>query len=291
LPGLVNASSRSLLLAVALAFAGGSFVAAPDALAAKKTKKGDEIDEAQKLYEKASKSLTKGYYDDCINDFEKLRNTYPFSKYAVEAELKIADALFAKKEYADAADNYRTFAKLHPKHEQVDYATYHVGLSLFLEAPKSIDRDQSSTEKALEELRAFITQFPESKYADDAAKHIGQGRDRLAEKELYVGRWYAKHGEYKAALGRLRVVISRYPDTSAVEESTFLLGKSLFRTKQPDESKTTLSGFLEKYPSSEYAREARKILARLGSAAPKPKPVEKATPSTPTAVDTPAPSP
>ena len=204
---------RSILLAAGLAFAGGTFVATPEAVAAKK-KKGDEKDEAEKLYEKASKSLTKGYYDDCINDFEKLRNTYPFSKYAVEAELKIADALFAKKDYADAADNYRTFAKLHPKHEQVDYATYHIGLALFLEAPKSIDRDQASTEKALEELRTFVTQFPESKYADDAAKRIGQGRDRLAEKELYVGRYYVKHEEYKASLGRLRTVISRYPDTS-----------------------------------------------------------------------------
>ena len=274
-----------------LAFAGGTFVALPDAVAQNKKKKGDEIDEAQKLYEKANKSLTKGYYDDCINDFEKLRNTYPFSKYAVEAELKISDALFKKKEYADAADNYRTFAKLHPKHEQVDYATYHIGLSLFLEAPKSIDRDQSSTEKALEELRTFITQFPESKYADDAAKRIGQGRDRLAEKELYVGRYYAKHGEYKAALGRLRTVISRYPDTSAVEESTYLLGKSLFKTKKSDEAKTVLTGFLEKYPSSEFARESRKILARLGSAAPKPKPTAIPATTAPVTVDTPTPSP
>lgn len=276
-----------------LAFAGGSFLAPPDALAAKKKKKGEDVDEAEKLYEKASKSLKKGYYDDCIGDFEKLRNTYPFSKYAVEAELKIADALFAKKEFADASDSYRTFAKLHPKHEQVDYATFHIGLSLFLEAPKSIDRDQNSTERALEELRTFITQFPESKYADDAAKRIGQGRDRLAEKELYVGRYYAKHGQYKASLGRLRTVISRYPDTSAVEESTYLLGKALYKTQEREEAKKLLTGFLEKYPSSKHAREARKILARLGSAAAKLKPKPAAEPAAPAsdAVDTPAPSP
>ena len=284
---------RPLLLALALAFAGGTvFLAAtPEAVAAKK-KKGDEKDEAEKLYEKASKSLTKGYYDDCINDFEKLRNTYPFSKYAVEAELKIADALFAKKDYADAADNYRTFAKLHPKHEMVDYATYHIGLALFLEAPKAIDRDQGSTEKALEELRTFVTQFPESKYADDAAKRIGQGRDRLAAKELYVGRYYVKHEEYKASLGRLRTVLSRYPDTASVEEATFLLGKSLFKTKKPDEAKPLLTGFLEKYPESDYAREARKILAKMGAKAPKPAAVEPTPPAaTPAPVDTPAPTP
>lgn len=281
--------SRSLLLVVGLAFAGGTFVAAPEALAAAKKKKGDEKDEAEKLYEKANKSLTKGYHDDAINDFEKLRNTYPFSKYAVEAELKIADAMFKKKQYADAADNYRTFAKLHPKHEQVDYATFHIGLSLFLEAPKAVDRDQASTEKALEELRTFVTLFPESKYADDASKRIGEGRDRLAEKELYVGRYYVTHGEYKASLGRLRTVLSRYPDTSAVEEAQFLLGKSLFHTKKNDEAKATLTAFLEKYPSSDFSREARKILARIGST--KAKPAEPKAEPTPAAVDTPAPSP
>lgn len=275
--------SRSVLLAAGLCFAGGTFAVSTPALAAKKKKKAEDVDEAQKLYEKASKSLTKGYYEDAITDFEKLRNTYPFSKFAIEAEIKIADALFAKKEYAEAADSYRTFAKLHPKHEQVDYATYHVGLSLFLEAPKSIDRDQASTEKALEELRTFVTQFPESKYADDAAKRIGQGRDRLAAKELYVGRYYVKHDEYKASLGRLRTVLSKYPDTSSVEEATFLLGKSLQKTKQHDEARTVLTGFLEKYPSSDFSREARKLLARIPKAG-----AEKDKPA---AVDTNAPSP
>src|SRR5579885_407252 len=143
----MSGSSRLARLAAALMLA--LTAAAPSgALAAKKP--ATEQDAAEKMYDHAAKNYKKGYYDETITELEKLRNTYPFSKFAVEAELMIADALYKKREYADAADSYRTFAKLHPRHEQVDYAAFRVGLSLFLEAPKAVARDQASTEKSLE---------------------------------------------------------------------------------------------------------------------------------------------
>lgn len=255
----------------------GALLLASPAYGQSKKKRVDPKDEPQRLYEKAMKSMNRGYYDDAIQDFEKLRNTYPFSKYAVEAELKVADARFKKKEYADAADEYRTFAKLHPKHEQVDYATFQVGRSLFLEAPRSVDRDQSSTERALEELRAFLVKFPDSKYADEASKMVGEGRDRLAEKELYVGRYYVKNREWRAARPRLETVVEKFPDSDAVPEATFLLGKALFHLKERDAAQQQLAAYVEKWPGGEHSREARKLLARMGASA-KAKPT--ATPET-----------
>lgn len=255
-----------------------------------------EHDQAEALYKKADKSFTRGYYDDAIAQFEKLKNTYPFDHYAVEAELKIADAYYKKREFGDAADAYRTFAKLHPKHEKVDYATFRVGLSLFEEAPKSVDRDQSSTEKALEELRTFITEFPDSKYADEAAKKVGEGRDRLAAKELYVGQYYVKHHKWKAAVGRLESVVAHYPDSASAEEATFLLGEAQFRSGKKDEAKDTLTQYLDRYPNGDDARAARKLLARLGVGIPKPTPRPAATPAstptpTPAAAASPSPTP
>src|SRR3954454_11804246 len=101
--------SRSPLRFIA-ALAGTLLLVASAANAAPKK---PDVDEAQKMFDHASKSFKKKYYDEAIAEFEKLKNTYPFSKYAVEADLKIADALFQKREYADAADDYRSFLKLH----------------------------------------------------------------------------------------------------------------------------------------------------------------------------------
>ena len=261
-----------------IAFAGALLLAGTTAIAAA-PKKAD-VDEAQKMYDHASKSFRKKYYDEAIAEFEKLKNTYPFSKYAVEADLKIADALFQKREYADAADDYRSFSKLHPKHELVDYATYRVGLSLFLEAPKAVDRDQASTEKAMEELRAFIQQFPDSKYAEDASKKIGEGRERLAAKELYVGRYYVKHRKWKASISRLQNVVDHYPDTDSAVEGQFLLGEAQWKTHLNDAARATLTDFAEKHPDVKWSREARKILARMGVAIAKPTAIPSATPTT-----------
>lgn len=279
----VSLRRLALALAGALLLAGSSAAAAP---------KKPDVDEAQKMYEHASKSFRKKYYDEAIAEFEKLKNTFPFSKYAVEADLKIADALFAKREYGDAADDYRSFSKLHPKHELVDYATYRVGLSLFLEAPKAVDRDQASLEKAMEELRAFIQQFPDSKYAEDASKKIGEGRERLASKELYVGRYYAKHGKWKSSIGRLQNVVDHYPDADAAVEAQFLLGEAQWKNHQNDAAKATLTDFVEKHPDVKWSRDARKILARMGAAVAKPAPSPKTSPSpSPSPSATPAASP
>ena len=260
--------------------------------AAAKTAGSTEADEAQKLYDRAEKSFKKGYYDDAINTWDKLKNTYPFNHLAVEAELRIADADFKKREFADASDAYRTFAKLHPKHEQVDYATYRVGLSLFMEAPKSVDRDQSSTEKAMEEFRAFVTQFPDSKYADDASKKIGECRDRLAAKELYVGAYYVKHKQWRAALGRLESVVTKYPDTGSVEEATWLLGETQYHVGAKDEAKDTLEGYVQRYPNGDHDRDARELLAKMHAAMPSTRQTPPPTPPpTPTPSESPSPSP
>ncbi len=288
----MSASFRHVpVLALALAAALPLAIPARSAHAAPK-KAASEQDEAQKMFDHASKSFRKGYYDEAITEYEKLRNTYPFSKFAVEAELKIADALFKKREYGDAADSYRTFAKLHPKHEMVDYAAFRVGLSLFLEAPKAVDRDQASTEKSLDEFRAFIQQYPDSKYADEAAKKIGDGRDRLAAKELYVGRYYVSHKRWHSSLGRLKNVIDRYPDSPASIEAQYLLGMAQWRLHQDDAAKATLTDFTEKHPDTKWSRDARKILAKLGVtvARPTPTPKEEEESATPTAAPSPTPA-
>jgi len=43
---------------------------------------------------------------------------------AVQAELKLADALFKKKEFEEALEVYREFEKLHPKNKSIPYVVY-----------------------------------------------------------------------------------------------------------------------------------------------------------------------
>ena len=52
----------------------------------------DEGDSAQELAWDGMDAYEDGRYKDSIEYFQKLKDWYPFSKYAILAELKIADA-------------------------------------------------------------------------------------------------------------------------------------------------------------------------------------------------------
>ena len=71
--------------------------------------------------------------------------------------------------------------------------------------------------------RRSSTRYPDSEYADDAARRSSSPRDQLAGKEMQVGRYYLERREYLAAINRFKIVVTEYPDTRQVEEALYRL--------------------------------------------------------------------
>ncbi len=166
---------------------------------------------AHELASDGMEEFKKENYKKAIESFEKLRDWYPFSKFAILAELKIADSHYYLKEYEEAVFAYEEFEGLHPGNEVVPYVIYQIGLCYF-EQIDTIDRDQTSSSKALDIFKRLNQQFPENEYAMKADEHINICLKNLAEHEFYVGLFYYKSKHYKAALHRFRKVIKNYPD-------------------------------------------------------------------------------
>ncbi|MDP2646712.1 MAG: outer membrane protein assembly factor BamD [Desulfobacterales bacterium] len=152
-----------------------------------------------------------GKYGRAIDSFEKIRDWYPFSKYAILAELKIADANYHLKEYDQAIFAYEGFENLHPRNEAIPYVIYQMGMSNF-EQIDTTDRDQTFSQKALNVFNRLIQQFPNDKYAKKAREKIKKCLGSLAGHEFYVGRFYLRGKHYQAALNRFKTVIQNYPD-------------------------------------------------------------------------------
>jgi len=150
-------------------------------------------------------------YQEAITSYERLRDWYPFSVHAKDAELKVADAYYRLEEYDQALVAYRTYYQLHPTDPQVPYVLYQIGRCDF-DQILSIDRDQTPAANAMESFRLLITQFPDHEYAIQAKAHIDTCLENLAAKEHYVGKFYFKSEHYKAALQRFQVVVNDYPD-------------------------------------------------------------------------------
>ena len=178
----------------------------------------DEEKRPDELMEQGLQRMDRGDYQAATESFQAIKDRYPYSKYAVTADLKIADSLYYSYEYVAAAGAYDEFEKLHPKDNNIPYVIYQKGMCHFQQV-KSIDRDQSETLKAKEEFERVIKRFPRSDYANNARKNLRQCLIYLAEYELYVGHFYFKMGKYQAALDRYTYLIENYPDMGQYHEA------------------------------------------------------------------------
>jgi outer membrane protein assembly factor BamD len=160
----------------------------------------DETDPGELMAE-GLENLESGRYTDAVKAFEKIRDRYPYSKFAVTAELKLADALYRTEEYDQAFEAYDQFEKLHPKHSEIPYVIYRKGMCHF-DRITTTDREQMHTQKAREEFERLVARFPREDYANMARKHLRKCYMYMAEYELYVGHYYYKRGYYRAALNR-----------------------------------------------------------------------------------------
>ena len=151
-------------------------------------------------------------YDSAIEAFQKLKDRYPYSKYAILAELKIADAMYLKGNYLEAQAAYQDFEQLHPRNEAVPYVIYQQGMCYFnlIAGP---DRDQTPTVRSIQTFTRLADSFPESRYAAMALARITEAQNSLAGHEFNVGEFYYNSREYKAAMGRFVSLVKNYPDT------------------------------------------------------------------------------
>ena len=166
---------------------------------------------AQELAWTAMDFYDSGDYSRAVEKFEKLKDWFPFSRYAILAELKIGDAHYKMQQYEEAIFAYEEFEKLHPRNEAIPYVIYQIGRSYY-DQIDTIDRDQTPARKALEAFQHLMKQFPKDQYARTAEEHINQCYKSLAGHEYIVGVFYYTAKHYQAAYHRFMAVISEYPD-------------------------------------------------------------------------------
>lgn len=214
------------------------------------------------LLQQAEEALAAKKYEKAEGLLKKLMAEYPASDWIPRARLDLGRAYYEDEKYPEAKAEYQKFLDLHPRHQLIDEAHYYLGLSYFAEI-STVDRDQSSTQRALAEFQALLKEAPDSRYASEAREKIKLCQEKLAGHELFVGRFYFRKGKYNAACGRLRYLLSHYPGTSVEEDALYYLGESYYRLKEKEKATYTFLALLERYPDSDYASEVRVRLAEL----------------------------
>ncbi len=169
---------------------------------------------AKEYYNQANEAYTKEDFTTAVDTYHDLLDQYPLNPYAEEAQLKIAYSYYLEKKYAESIAAFNDFERAYPTSMHLPFVEYYRGMC-YLEQMRSIDRDQSVTEKAYDHFRAVTDRFPDSPFAPLAEKKIKICRDALAAHELLVADFYDRYDNVLAAKSRLRTIIENYPETEA----------------------------------------------------------------------------
>jgi outer membrane protein assembly factor BamD len=183
-------------------------------------------------------------YPKAIEYFQEVIDNYPYSDYAILAELQIADIHFDRGEYEEASSYYHDFVELHPNHTKVSYALYRNGLCSYNQMRAS-DRDQAPTREAVAQFKALIERYPQSEMAADAAVRLRECEDRLARQDIDIADYYYSQRAWFAAARRYRAALKDFPEHDGRERTLVQLGFCLSRLHQYLEAEAMLRRAIE----------------------------------------------
>jgi outer membrane protein assembly factor BamD len=205
----------------------------------------------EELYNNGVDALNAKRYKAATLMFDLVEQTYPYSSWAVSAQMMQGYAQYLQNNYLEAIGTLERFIQLHPTHRDIAYAYYLRALSYY-EQIADVQRDQKATEQAIVALQDVVNRFPDSSYARDARLKIDLGRDHLAGHEMEIGRWYEGQKLYTAALGRFQRVVDDYQTTNHVPEALHRLTEIYLLLGMPEEAKKTAAVLGHNYPGSEW---------------------------------------
>jgi outer membrane protein assembly factor BamD len=201
-------------------------------------------------------------HDEAIETFQTIIDNYPYSNFAVLAELKIADSYFADSKYEEALSYYRDFSDLHPQHPQVPYTIWRSALC-HDSRKRSAARDQTDTRDAVVYLDRLLLNYPASDYSTQAEELWRELRQQLAQNILGIGDFYLKRGEYESAAERYRMLLNEYAGLGADAASLYKLGVCYFEMNRASEAERIFQSIVQNYEGDKYAEKAAKRIQSM----------------------------
>ena len=211
------------------------------------------------LYNQAMDQMVEERYSQAATSFDQVESQHPYSIWATKAQLMAAYAQYESGNYDQAIIAADRFIQLHPGNRNVAYAYYLKAISYYVQIV-DVERDQKTTELALKALDDVVRRFPDTKYARDAKLKLDFTRDHLAGKDMEIGRYYLRRGQYLAAMNRFKRVIDKYQTTTHVPEALERLVECDLALGLTAEAKQNAAVLGYNYPGSEWYGDAYALL-------------------------------
>jgi len=236
-------------------------------------------EDAKRAYDAAMQEFNAHNWVDAQTLLREVKRKYSYSKWARQAELRIADADFEQEKYSDAIHEYKEFIRAHRSDdEDIAYARSKIAEATYAQIPESFlmpaaeERDQADVADAYKELRSYLSDYPNSKESAHMRDLLAQVTARLVRHELYVARFYLRDDNYEAAVARIQYALRNYsaslggpgglrtPESGLEAEALLLLGTTYLQMHKWADARQAFAAIVTRYQASPLADQAREYL-------------------------------
>ena len=217
------------------------------------------------LYGLARERMAQQRYDESAALFAEVERQHPYSVWARRAQLMGAYSYYMAQKYTETISSSQRFLTIHPGNEHAPYASYLIAMSYYQQIA-DVTRDQKITQQAQDSFNELVRRYPQSRYAADARLKLDLINDHLAGKEMEVGRFYQRSGQWLSAVGRFRTVIDKYQTTSHTPEALERLVETYLNLGVPEEARKAAAVLGANYPGSKWYKRSYALISKYAPA-------------------------
>ena len=154
-----------------------------------------------------------GSDDRVIEIFRTVIKDAPYGKYAAISQYKIGLYLKEKGMYQEARDEFEKTMNDYPNSEWAQASKFQIAMADTSRASDA-QHEQKVTSVAMDEFNEFVKTHPDSQLTPEAKAQMARLKDKEAENNFVIAKFYEKQKNLKAARIYYKEVANNYADTS-----------------------------------------------------------------------------
>jgi outer membrane protein assembly factor BamD len=211
----------------------------------------------EELYRIGRERFEKRDWDRAIEALQRFLFQDPGHQKADSAQYLIGESYFRQKQYLTAAAEFLRLAQNRPAGPLADDARYRACESYYKLSPRP-ELDQEYTEEAIDQCRSVMLLYPQSPFAQQAARRTKELTDKLARKYYLNAVYYYKRRAYDSAIVYLEYLLETYKGASVEPEALKTLFDTYRKLGYVEEAEQTRERLLREYPDSQEAQEVQR---------------------------------
>ncbi len=221
----------------------------------------------------ANEKFEKKNWKDALALYERLSNLVAGTDDAPNVVYNSAYANYYDKNYKLAGHQFKNFSVTFPQDKRAEEAAYMSALCYY-EGSMDYNLDQTSTDLAINEMQAFLNNYPNSERSKNIDKLIDELTYKLEFKAYENAKQYYKMADYKAASTAFENVLDDFPSTKLKSKiydymlnSKYQLAVNSIYDLKKDRIETALSFTKQierEMPGTELSKTADELRGKLG---------------------------